>query len=112
MRTNNLKAIFLSGTIALSLSSVSMVDNSFIKPNSQSKFECMKSSSNDYESLGDSNSDIYRGTDIYSYKNNGNGIIERSLDLFGDMRNLTEDEQQSCMQGLADISEATGVSLF
>lgn len=106
------RVILLGGTLTLCLSAANVSDNLFIISNPQSKIEYVKSSSNDYESLGDSNSDVYRFKDIYDTKQSNKGIITKSLDLFGDMRNLTEEEEVSYSKGLDRISEETGVTMF
>lgn len=39
-------------------------------------------------------------------------INKLAKDLFGDMRNLTEEEQECLYEGLNKISEDTGIALF
>lgn len=113
MISKDLKAIVLSGTLMLSLSSANMAtDTSFNLVNSYANFESVKSSSNDYETLGDSSSDVYKVENIYNLRKDSGGIIQNSVDLFGDMRNLTKEEENSYAKGLAEMSESTGVTLF
>ena len=68
------------------------------------------------DSSSEGNLTTYSST---NYKENGysnnykrNGIIEESIDMFGEMRDLTSYEETACNRAIDKMSEATGVRLF
>ncbi len=108
----NGKALFL-GTITTSMILAAASSSGTITTfnNRYNKVSYISSSSSDeYSSTGSSY--MINNENGNPIKKTGVGIISVAKDMFGDMRDLTSEEEEACYNALYNMSEDTGVRLF
>ncbi|MGU8397449.1 hypothetical protein [Clostridium perfringens] len=111
-----LSSIIFTGTLCSTFIGSTSAYNSNIICDS-TKMIVKNTNSSDYFDLNCSSSEVkqlerYKTLPNLNERNTNEGLISSASSFFGEMRNLTEDEEHAYIVALDNLSESTGVTLF